>query len=66
MADTKLKPCPFCGKAGFAGKHPYHKESYLVCCSSKGYGCPLFPTSGFVGKEDLPKTIKAWNRRTND
>lgn len=60
----KLKPCPFCGHAGFAGKHKYYSKKNIVRCGSDGGDlCPLFPSTGTIEKEELPNAIKAWNRR---
>ena len=53
MADTKLKPCPFCGGEA----HFVNNDNWIACgdCGAE--------TSYFDTKEEA---TEAWNRRAND
>ena len=54
MAETELKPCPFCGaKVGYY-------QGYMFA----GVHCPKCGALvSFIGKEATEKVGKAWNRR---
>ncbi len=61
--SEKLKPCPFCKHAGYAGQHTHSLGKFIVRCGSSGENCPFFPSSGPIDNKDLNEYIKVWNRR---
>lgn len=73
MDETKLKPCPFCGKrvavAGTISEIEYldddegnsfENSHYMVCCSFNKGGCGSSTGVFWETKEDA---INAWNRK---
>ena len=79
MADSKLKPCPFCGgEARIMHDDPMGARERIrvfweVCCTRclthKGYDAEYEITNDgiFIVKEDgRAKAIRAWNRRAGD
>ena len=61
--DMELKPCPFCGKAGWAGQHPRFSDSYIAHCTNttKGRWECLYPSTG--PQKTLKKAMQMWNTR---
>lgn len=75
MADTELKPCPFCGKrVAVAGtiaeidcldddENSFENTHYIVCCNVNKGGCG---SATGVFWETKEAAIEAWNRRKED
>lgn len=70
MADTKLKPCPFCGSGNVFKQITLRKaEIYCGKCGATiENGITCGKCDSLEDAEDLlgTKVIEAWNRRVND
>lgn len=72
MADTKLKPCPFCGGEANVVIAPMEGTAYVECkhCSAMMGRYRKSGESDHKGFwthfETQEKAIEAWNRRSND
>ncbi len=58
MAENKIKPCPFCGSAGYVKKNPFTGH-YSVECNTCGAKMAGVLTSS-------NKAIEKWNGRADD
>ena len=59
MADTKLKPCPFCG-----GEAEVVANEYFADVSCKDGECRGF--TDYLTFKKKSEAIEAWNRRATD
>lgn len=66
MAEIKLKPCPFCGRAAQIEQREsvWQKKIWFAirCTTSKCPGHPKDPCE----YDTKDKAIKYWNRRADD
>ena len=73
MAETSLKPCPFCGgEAELERDNDHHGEWFNLGCARNWHrvgpdqACP----GGYIwytaGPEEEAEAIAAWNRRATD
>lgn len=61
MADTNLRPCPFCGSM------PKIREAFFGMERFKRYGVVCQQCSICIGWEETEETaVERWNRRAND
>lgn len=61
MSDTKLLPCPCCGKDDYAEYHTDHETMLVnIICNADDGGCGLSTGYG----EDRSEAFKIWNTRT--
>lgn len=80
MADSQLKPCPFCGGcAEFVRKQIYLDHGYRVDCTQCGVKGSLFlvnhpklkydgldESTRYTEEQAKQKAIEAWNRRADN
>lgn len=70
MADTKLKPCPFCGSTSIKAKGGVKGEcrtAWIQCrrCNARtGVHEGITPSESY--HELQKEAVAAWNRRVND
>lgn len=61
MSDTKLLPCPCCGKSDYAEYHTDYETMLVnIICNAEDGGCGLATGYG----DDSDEAFKIWNTRT--
>ena len=64
MNNTKLKPCPICGKTNIViERWASGGKMYMVKCNN--FDCPV-PADGYPVGRDLIKVKDEWNRRARN
>ena len=72
MADSKLKPCPFCSgeaeikvrKINTRWRRDRGEPRYRVHCTNKSASCMGVYVNRYYDTEE--EAVKAWDRRAND